>query len=1006
MRRESDNEVGAGKAWTRLAAGLLIAVSLWPAGCSNPKPVDTSAAAPVVVAPGVSAEPVAADTDHTAEESADQMIEQAEQAGVESHLSKEYVVLDERADRLIVELPNRMVVVAQELPTAPVVTAQAWIKTGSIFEQEHVGAGLSHFLEHLLAGGSTSGRSEQDSNAMLGKIGAQTNAATGLDNVHYYVNTVSGNTDAAIDLVSDWMQHALITQTEYERERSVIQREMEMRNSRPDVILWKLTQQVRYQVHPARDPIIGYLDDFLTISRDEIYDFYKRMYVPNNMVFLVVGDIDKKQAVEHVASLWSHVPAGQLPQVSLPVEPAMDAPRSITGHADIEIPKLRVIWPGTKLGAAGDYELDVLAMVLGQGESSRLKRRVRDGQRLATSIGAFNSSSVWTEGYFAVTAEPADRQASLDQLKQAILNEIRLLRDQPVSDAELARAKRKVLADITQNNQSAEGVASTLAWEVISLGEPGYLKRYAEAVQSLTPQALQDAAKRYLAEDRLITVELLPREEGQGEDVRLTKRQPPPIDPATVEHRIVELDNDALIRKLNEKLASADDAAAGIEVDEPETFVLDNGLKLIVQRSTVVPAVALQFFWTGGLLADEPGREGVANAVASMLTRGTANHSADQISEAIEDLGATIGATAGNNTAFAQATALRDDWQTVLALLGEVIHEPAFEASEWDKLRPRLLAAIDREGETWIGELRQAFRNEYFGHHPWSQVSLGRREVVEALTAEDLRRFHTAHLGASEAVLVVVGDVDPQAVYKAAQGVFGSLPNKPQVVFDPPRPDAPVAKIVQVPTTKPATAFYLGFGPGVSRDDPDYPALSVLTTVMSDFPAGWLEQELRGRGPGLVYSVGASAWSGIVPGYTAVLFNTSAPQAVEALQRTMSVVRRAKAGDFNAEDIERAKAKVLTNEFFGKQSLSDRAMLMALDEVYGLDDPGSMKFLKAVAETDSETLTLMAEKYLANPVIVVLTNTPLDEAQLEAAARGEAEPEAGQPVGAGEMPSE
>jgi predicted Zn-dependent peptidase len=123
-----------------------------------------------------------------------------------------------------------------------------------------------------------------------------------------------------------------------------------------------------------------------------------------------------------------------------------------------------------------------------------------------------------------------------------------------------------------------------------------------------------------------------------------------------------------------------------------------------------------------------------------------------------------------------------------------------------------------------------------------------------------------------------------------------------------------------------------------------------------------------------------------------VLFNTSAPQAVEALQRTMSVVRRAKAGDFNPEDIERAKAKVLTNEFFGKQSLSDRAMLMALDELYGLNDPDSMKFLKAVAETDADTLTRMAEKYLVNPVIVVLTNTPLDEAQLDAAARGEAVP--------------
>ena len=903
--------------------------------------------------------------------------------------TREYAVLDERPDRLIVELPNRMVVVAQELPTSPVVTAQAWVKTGSIFEQEHVGAGLSHFLEHLLAGGTTSSRSEQESNAVLGRIGAQTNAATGLDNVRYYVNTVSEHTDDAIDLVSDWMQNAQINETEYARERTVIQREMEMRNSRPDVVLWKLTQRARYQAHPARDPIIGYLDDFMTITRDEIYDFYKRMYVPNNMVFLVVGDIDKQQVVDRVASLWADVPAGQLPEVSLPIEPPIAEPRSITGHADIDIPKLRVIWPGTKLGAEGDYELDVLSMVLGQGESSRLKRGIRDQQQLATTIGAYNSSSVWTEGYFAVTAEPRDRQASLDELKAEILKEIAKLRDQPVSQAELDRAKRKVLADIAQNNQTAEGVASTLAWEVISLGEPGYLKRYAQAVQSMTAERLQAAAQKYLTDDRLITIKLLPREEGQAPDPALTKRQAPPIDPMSLQRYPVKLDNDALIRRLNSNLSSSDETAVGIEVDAPKYYTLDNGLKLIVQRTTVVPAVAMQFYWTGGLLADEPGKEGVANAVASMLTRGTTTRSADQIADAVEDLGATLNATAGNNTAYAQATALSDDWPVLLDMLADVVTEPAFDPAEWEKLRPRLLAAIDREDETWIGELRSAFRDEYFGKHPWSTVALGRNEVVEALTADDLREYHLDHLGASQAVLSVVGDVDPQKVYEAAQTAFGKLPAEVRKPFTPLPPAEPDARIVQVITTKPATAFYLGFGPGVKRADEDYPALSVLTNVMSDFPAGWLEQELRGRGPGLVYSVGASAWSGIVPGYTAVLFNTSAPQATEALTRTMSVVNRAKAGDFNQADIDRAKAKVLTREFFGKQSLTDRAMLNALDEVYGLNDPGSAKFLKAVADTDKKTLTNMANKYLTNPVIVVLTNTPLDDAELEAASRGE-----------------
>jgi len=904
--------------------------------------------------------------------------------------SREYAVLDERPGRLIVELPNRMVVVAQELPTAPVVTAQAWVKTGSIFEQEHIGAGLSHFLEHLLAGGSTSTRSEQESNALLGRIGAQTNAATGHDNVRYYVNTASENYEQAIDLVSDWMQNALITETEYARERTVIQREMEMRNSQPSTVLWKLTQQARYLAHPARDPIIGYLDDFLSITRDEINDFYQRMYVPNNTVFLVVGDIDKQAAVDKVVSLWSDVPAGELPRVSLPVEPEIDGPRSVVGYADIKVPKVRLVWPGTRLGAPGDYELDVLSMVLGQGESSRLKREVRDKQRLASAISAFNSSSVWTDGYFAVTAEPTDAETSLHDLKAAVLTEVARLRDSRVTQSELDRAKRKVLSGIAQSNQTAQEVASTLAWEIISLGEPGYTKRYAQAVQSLTVKDLQATAKRYLSADRLITVELLPRPQGQADDGAMTRRQPPPIDPATLEQEPVELDNDALIRKLNENLADADEDAGQIEVGSPVRFTLDNGLRLIVQRSTVVPAVAMQMYWPGGLLSEAPGREGAANAVARMLTRGTTTRSADQISFAIEDRGATLMATAGNNTAFVQATALQDDWPAVMKLLAEIVINPSFDSDEWGKLRPRLLAAIDREGETWIGELRKAFRAEYFGDHPWSQVPVGQRDVVESLTTDDLRAFHRAHLGASDAVLSVVGDVDPQRVFDLANQLFAAMPAAPGEPFDPPVPEVPTPRVVQVVTSKPTTAFYIGLGPGVRRADPDFVPLEVLTTVMSDFPAGWLEQELRGRGPGLVYSASASAVTGIVPGYTAIVFNTSSPQAVEALSRTMAVVRRAKAGDFDPDDLERAKAKVLTREFFRRQSLNDRAMHNGLDEIYGLGGPDPAKFLQQVQAVDAKALKRVAEKHLKNPVVVVLTNNALDEAQLEAAARGEA----------------
>ena len=301
-----------------------------------------------------------------------------------------YDILQQRDDRIVAVLPNRMIVVAQELPTAPVVSTQVWVKTGSIYEQEHVGAGLSHFLEHLLSGGSTSTRPESESNALLGTMGARVNAATSFDTVRYYINTTKPHTSTAISLISDWLKNNLITEEEYARERDVIQREFDMGRGEPSRIMWKLTQRARYGAHPARHPIIGYIDEFMSITRDEIYDFYRRMYVPNNMVFVVVGDIDKQQVLDQIAGIWSQVETGELPALAFPQEPQWQGGREVSGKADIQRPRLRLIWPSVRLGETDQYPLDVLAVILGQGESSALVRSLRDAQALVTTVSAYN----------------------------------------------------------------------------------------------------------------------------------------------------------------------------------------------------------------------------------------------------------------------------------------------------------------------------------------------------------------------------------------------------------------------------------------------------------------------------------------------------------------------------------------------------------------------------------------------------------------------------------------
>lgn len=925
----------------------------------------------------------------------------AAQSAAQPRASWEFTVLQRRDDRLIAVLPNRLIVIAQELPTSPVVSAQVFVKTGSLYEQEHVGAGLSHFLEHLLAGGTTSTRTEDENNRILGEIGAQVNASTSLDTVKYYVNTTADRSDEAIDLLTDWMRNNQITQAEFDRERAVIQNEFSMGEGDPGRIFWKLTQQGRYANlpnHPAAHPTIGYLDEFLSITREEILDFYKRMYVPNNMVFVVVGDIDKEEAVARVAELWKDAKPGELPAITIPVEGEQGGVREVTGYADVQRPRVRLAWPGTKLAGPDDYEMDLLASVLGEGESSRLTREIRDRQQVVSSIDAFNLSFPWGEGFFGIDAEVAafafEHQGEggiaielerMEVVKKAALKEVQRLRDEPVSDAELKRAKRKVLARVLTAGQTAPALADRLGSDTISQGDPDYLTRYAKAVQDITPEQLQQAATRRLDPQRLIVVSLLPTPEGQEPQ---TLKRPEVKGAADGEGVKLDLDNRTQVEALKANLAKAEDVQP-ISRGELQSFTLDNGLRVLVRRTTTVPAVSMQLYWLGGLLAEDEGERGIANAAAAMMRRGTESKSAEEIAAAVEDLGASLGTSSGNNTTYATASSLSEDWQKVMGLLADVTLHPSFSQEEWGRLQPRLLAAIDRQNDSWSGELRRDFLEAFYGEHPWADTPLGKREVVEKLTPADLATWHREHLGADNAVLAVVGDVDPEAVKAKAEELFGQLPSKAKAAFEPVKPEAPEPRVVQVVTRKPVAAVQIGYGPGLTRSDADYAAMQVLSTVMSDFPAGWLEQELRGKHTGLVYAAWGYPQVGLVPGHFAVGFNTSPDAAPEAIARAVRVVERAKSESINADDLARAKAKVLTSELFSRQSNAGLAAEAALDSLYGVDDPTGEKFVEQVRAVDAAKLQQVARKYLQNPVALILTSRRIEDAVLERAMRGE-----------------
>src|SRR5213075_1050568 len=300
----------------------------------------------------------------------------AQQPTTQSSSNENY---GEEASRLVYEkdeivsvLKNGMVVIAKRVPS-PAVAVRGYVMAGGIYEGQWVGGGLSHLLEHLVAGGTNDRRTEEQNRNLLQQIGNNSNAYTTNDHTAYFVNTTPENVDAAVDLVAGWMLGAKITPAEYGREYEVVQRELEKDMGEPDWVFYYLTVRNRYWVSPMRVPTIGYKEVIQGLSRDDVYTYYKKAYQTNNMVFAVAGNLEPQRMLEAVQKNVAHNPPGRAFSHNIEDEPGVTAPRTVVAtFPKLGQAKLDLSFPSVRLMNPDLYALDLLATILGKGESSIL----------------------------------------------------------------------------------------------------------------------------------------------------------------------------------------------------------------------------------------------------------------------------------------------------------------------------------------------------------------------------------------------------------------------------------------------------------------------------------------------------------------------------------------------------------------------------------------------------------------------------------------------------------
>jgi zinc protease len=837
-------------------------------------------------------------------------------------------------DITLAELSNGLTVLVQENHVAPVSTIRCFVKnTGSVYEGKLLGAGVSHVLEHVVAGGSTQRRTEKEIEHLIDTFGGATNAFTSTDMTAFFIDCPAKDTMGAIDLIADAMQHIKFEPSEFERELKVVRRELADGEVDRQRVLWKLVHQTVYTTHPVRHPIIGYLDVLNRTTNQTIIDFYHERYVPNNQVFVVVGDVKAQEVLDAVAKQFADTPRGYETYVALEDEPEQLSPRETIHEMDGKTYDVVLAWPTVKLSDPDMVALDVAAYILGEGESSRLTQRLKYEKQLVLSVASASDTPSFVNGFFTVFAasNPETWQAASDEM----LKEVYALREELVSPEELAKAKKQKASEAVYARQTVQEAANGLGRDYLATNDPLYEKTYVKNIQQVTAEQIREVARKYFVPQRLNRVVLAP----------------PGGSPKT---------------------ENAD--AAKVQGDIREVR-LPNGIRVLLKKHSQLPMVNMQAYVLAGSLADTEQTAGLASLTAAMLDMGTADHTAEQIADYFDSIGGHISMSAGRFTLYGSITTLRDDFPKAAALFAECFTKPTFPQEEYVKVQQLALGAIAQRANNPQQEVGEFFCDNLPADSPYHLIQGGKADTVSKLTTKDLQAYHAKYVVPNNMVVTVFGDIDPDEALKLVEQQFGSL--KPAADYKPlsfNRSNAIPQNVDRHKKVAKDTGLIMfGYPTASIFEKEDYAAMVLLDTIMSGYtyPGGWLHNELRGEG--LVYFVHAYQITGPVPGFFAIVSQTRPDKIDEVVSRIQKNVERAKEGKITEEEFLRAKQMVTALHAQEGTTIGSQAQEAAIDELYGLGYDYRKTFDARIEAVQLPDVVRAAKKYFNNHVLVTLS---------------------------------
>lgn len=850
-------------------------------------------------------------------------------------------------------LDNGLRVVLHQDRKAPLVAVNVWYHVGSKDERPGL-TGFAHLFEHLMFRGTE--HYDDDPFKLLEPIGAtRMNGTTWFDRTNYFQNVPTGALDRALWIEAERMGFLLpaLTQAKLDEEVGVVLNEKKQGENRPYGGVWEiLAKRAWPEGHPYSWTAIGSEEDLRAATLDDVKNWFETHYGAANATLVIAGDIDFDDALARVERYFGDLPSGPPRQRF----EAWVAPRDTPSRHRLQdrVPQSRqvIAWNVPGYCEADHTMLELAAQVFASGKNTPLYDRLVFDEQRATSASAGMLPTEIASQFIVDVMVAAD--AKVVDTESVVREELAaFLRDGP-SEAALERARTQIFAGAVRGLERIDGYsgkANALAQAAVYCDDPGFVDVWLERVRTATPDAVRDAAQRWLTRG----------------DFTLT------VDP--FETQAASDDANDLDRNVIPDVGEAD----ALSLPPLERFTLSNGMNIALARRDSAPVVQYTMLIRAGHAADHLSTPGVASLAMNWMGEGAGERNALAMAAEADRLGASINTGNTLDLSFVSLNALSSRQRPSLALMADVVQRPRFDPADFERLQRRTLAALAQEAADPTSVANRSWSRALFGaDHPYGMAGsgLGTPESVQALTPEQVSAFHAQWLRPDLAQMLIVGDTDRATVEPLLEAAFGNWQAPDMAPPSLPLPpvaarEAPEVLLIHQPAAPQSVLLVATLAPAF--DAPEARALDVANSVLGGTFAARLNQRLRvekswsyGAYSRLNNSVGPRAWVASA--------SVQTDRTADALAELMQLLKEPlDSRPFTADELAYSGGN-LTRSLPGRnETTAEVANALMLPLVHGLDEGYWNDYVPAIQTVDvAAAQAAFASLGLPNRAVIVI----------------------------------